>query len=109
MKSEYVHLPLGEDIHFLAGYYTPLKEFNLTFNGRTILCVTGASCVESGCCGGRSGTYAIVPGYIMNWQYRKNDRGLPVTEVEPVTDEAVKREIRAMVKANETVWTIDFW
>lgn len=109
MALEYVHLPLGEDIQFLAGYYTPLKEFKLIQNGREVLCVTGASCVESGCCGGRSGSYAIVPGYIKDWQYRANDKGLLVTEVEPVTDQKAKNEISAVIKEKEIVWTIDFW
>ena len=109
MALEYVHLPLGEDIHFLAGYYTPLKEYKLNHNGKEVLCVIGSSCVESGCCGGRSGTYAIVPGYISGWQCRTNDRGLLITDIEPILDEVTKREVAAAIKANEVVWTIDFW
>jgi len=43
MKQQYVHLPLNEDVHFLAGYYTPQRELRLSHNGREVLCVIGAA------------------------------------------------------------------
>ncbi len=109
LKHEYVHLPLGEDIHFLAGYYTPMKEERLQHNGREVLYVVGSACVEAGCCGNRSGLYAIVPGYVGSWQSRTNERGLPLSEVEPVVDDAAKREIAAVIKEIEYIWSVDFW
>jgi len=109
MKQEYVHLQLGEDIVFLAGYYTPLKELRLKHDGREVLCVVGTSCVESSCCGNRSGAYAIVPGYIVAWKHGVNEAGLPVSEVEPITDETTKREVAASIRETECIWNVDFW
>lgn len=109
MTQEYVHLPLSEDVHFLAGYYTPLKELRLPQNGREVLCVIGASCVESSCCGNRSGSYAVVPGFIESWKYRQNEAGLQVSDVLPIEDEAIRRDIRDAIRTTEYICNIDFW
>jgi hypothetical protein len=106
---EYVHLEIGEDVHALAGYYTPLKELRLPHNGREVLCVIGMSCVESACCGGGTCSYATVPGYIMSWKESKNESGLPVSQVEPVADDAAKRAIAKTIKETENIFNIDFW
>ncbi len=109
LKEQYVHLPLNEDIQFLAGYYTPMKEQRLQHGDREVLYVVGSACVEAGCCGNRSGLYAIVPGYISSWQSTVNERGLPVTEVEPVIDDSARREISRVIKDAECIWNVDFW
>ena len=107
---EYVHLEVGEDITALAGSYTPLKELRLKHKGREVLCVTGVSTVEGACCGldGKSG-YAVVPGYIVNWKSRKNAEGLDISDVEPIADAKVKREITAAINKAECVSNIEFW
>ena len=56
-----------------------------------------------------SWTYAIVPGYIVNWQYTKNEHGLPVTEVEPITDEAIQVELRHTIESKEAAAMTGFW
>ena len=109
MNSEYVHLEIGEDVHGLAGYYTPLKEFRLQHNGREVLVVIGMSTVESACCGGGSCGYAIIPGYIVTWKEGKNESGLPVSQVEPIEDAMTKREIAKTVRETECIFNIDFW
>lgn len=109
MTSEYIHQELGEDVHALAGYYTPLKEVRLGYNGREVLYVIGISNVENACCGGGTCGYAIVPGFIVGWKAGTNEAGLPVSEVEPIADEAVRREISRKIKETENVFNIDFW
>ncbi len=109
MSSEYVHLEVGQDVHGLAGYYTPLKELRLPHNGREVLCVIGMSEVESACCGGGSCGYAIVPGYIVTWKDGKSESGLPVSQVEPIADEAIKREIAKTIRETECIFNIGFW
>jgi hypothetical protein len=106
---EYVHLELGQDVQGLAGYYTPLKELRLPHNSREVLCVIGTSNIESSCCGGGSYGYAIIPGYIVGWQGNASDSGLPVSEVEPITDKSAKHDIARTIKENENIFNIDFW
>jgi hypothetical protein len=112
--SRYTHLPLNQDAEAFAGYYTPEKEIRMEFQGREILYVIGHVVVECGCVLGYSNTpinywYATVPGYIIGWQVEKNKEGLPVTEVEPITDTAVQNEIREIILKKESVARVDFW
>ena len=108
---EYVHQPLGEEVTALAGYYAINKELRLKHDGREVLCMIGICQVESSCCGQRSFQYAIVPGYLVSWKGTKNDAGLPVSEVEPISDEAARRAVAATIEETEVVFrpNIEFW
>ena len=87
---EYTHLPLGADVPAFSGYYMPEKEVRLPFNGREILYIIGQVVVETACqeitCTAGSSYYAMVPGYILRWQYRKNKEGFPLSKIEAITD-----------------------
>ena len=108
-KMEYVHQELEKEVTALSGYYTPLEEFQVEYGGREVLCVTGVSVVESSCCGSGGCSYAIVPGYVLSWKSRKNEAGLPVTEVEPVNDRAARQEIAAILKEKKALGNVEFW
>lgn len=114
MSTKYTHLELGTDVIVgIAGYYTPQKEVRLRYNGREVLYVIGQAVVESTCAGGACGTgrwaYAIVPGYIINWQNTKNEAGLPVSEVEPVIDKEAQANIKRIIQTSEEASPIGFW
>ena len=109
MKTEYTHTELGRDVESFAGFYTPLKEVRLEHNGREILVVVGLATVESSCCASGSCRYAIVPGYIDSWQRRKNRDGLPLSEVETITDSEARRQIAKIIEESEGITNIDFW
>jgi len=107
---EYTHLELGEDVAIgIAGYYTPGREVRLDYNGREVLCVLGSAVVEAACCGVGNWGYALVPGYIVHWQHKKNEAGLPVTEVEPISDEETRDNIKQIIQSKETVAQVQFW
>lgn len=107
--ADYTHLPLDEQIDSLAGFYTPLKEVRLKYNGREVLYTVGQAVVDASCCGFTNRAYVLVPGYIVKWQSKTNERGLPVSEVEPVTDEQAQDNIRKLIKEAEQITQIDFW
>ena len=111
MVNDFIHPRLGEDVYALAGYYTLLKELRLAHGGKEALCITGICAVEASCCGSRTFHYAIVPGYVVNWKYRVNEEGLPVSEVETVTEEAAKEEIAGIIEEREGILKgdIEFW
>ena len=121
-KAKYTHLPLGQDVEAFAGYYTPEREVRLNYHGREVLYVTGHVVVEATCSGESCGTgndiggtttanywYAIVPGYILNWQGERNEAGLPVSEVELIRDAETQNEIRQIILEREAVSRVDFW
>lgn len=110
MSSEYVHLKLGEDIHALAGYYTPLKEERLKYNGREVLYAVGGCTIESSCCGGTGCLgYATVPGFLVAWQNKTNKEGMPVSEVTPILDKETKEQVTRIIREKEGVRNVDFW
>jgi len=109
---EYTHLPLGKDVPAFAGFYMPEKEVRIPFNGREILYVIGQVVVETACqeitCTTGSSYYAMVPGYILKWQYRKNEEGQPVSEIEAVTDFKTRKEIKQIIQEREAVTRVEF-
>jgi len=109
IMNEYTHLKLNEDVHSIAGYYTPEKEVRLKHNNREVLYVIGQAVIESSCCGVGNWGYALVPGYIISWQNRRNEAGLPVSEVELISDEGARNSIRQIIQTNEAISQIEFW
>jgi len=109
MAMQYVHQELDQEVYFPAGCYTPQKEVRLKHNDREVLCVTGHVAVEASCCGCANWGYAVVPGYIVNWQNERNEAGLPVSEVESISDEAVRKEIRETIQETENIYAVEFW
>lgn len=109
MNLKYTHLELNKDVNCVAGFYTPQKEIRLKYNNREVLYVIGRAVIESSCCGVGSWGYALVPGYIVSWQNERNDADLPVSEVEPISDEASRSSIREIIKEKENVSQIEFW
>jgi hypothetical protein len=106
---KYTHLPLHKDVEALAGYYTPLKEGRLKYHGREVLYIVGQAAVDSSCCGAGNYRYVIVPGYIINWQKEKNEAGLPVTEVETISDKTSLEEMAAIIRDTEHISQVEFW
>jgi hypothetical protein len=65
--------------------------------------------IESSCCGVGNWGYALVPGYIVSWQNERNAAGLPVSEVEPISDEVSQSSIRKIIREVENISQIEFW
>ena len=109
MSVKFVHQELNEDIHALAGYYTPLKEVRLKYNGREVLYIIGNVVVEASCCGSARWNYALVPGFINKWHNETNEDGCPVTEVEIIKDDNTRKEIIKTIQEKERVTSVDIW
>jgi hypothetical protein len=108
--KKYVHQEPGKGIIFgIAGHYIPYQETVLDYNGRKVLYVIGQVIIESSCCKTGDWVYTIVPGYIVSWQDSTGADGLPVSEVEPITDATVREELTKIIRAKEDVFTIEFW
>lgn len=107
--TRYTHLELNRDIEAPAGYYTPRKEVRLEYSGREVLYILSQAVVDSSCCGTTDFNNALVPGYIVRWQAETNEDGLPVSEVEPVTDKQARARIRKIIQETEHVSQTEFW
>ncbi len=107
--KKYTHLALNKTIEALAGHYTPWKEARLKYRDREVLYVAGEVVIDAACCGVSNYGYVLVPGYIVRWQTEKNKDGVPVSEVETITDKAAQDEIRKIIQETERIYQIEFW
>jgi len=105
---EYVH-ELNEEIRFLAGGYVFEREGWIEKDGKQVLYAVGHAFVDRACCGTWGCRYAFVPGYMIQHQVRKNERGLWVSEVEPIVEESSKQEIVRILKEKEYVQQVQFY
>ena len=109
MNIEYLHDEMGQPVESIAGYYTPMKELRLVHNGREVLCILGAAAIESSHYRIGSCAYAIVPGYIVKWQFKQSDSDMPVSEIEPIRNEGDKDAISDAINRIDPVTIVDFW
>ena len=107
--TKYAHLELNKDIPAPSGYYTPHKEVRLKYDGREVLYVLSQAVVDSSCCGVSDFASALVPGFIVKWHAEKNKEGIPISEVEPISDEKIRDAIRKIIKDTEHITRTDFW
>jgi hypothetical protein len=107
--NKYTHLELGKEILAPSGYYAPRKEVKLDYNGREVLYTVSQAVIESSCCGPSDFSTVSVPGYILGWRVEKNDKGLPVSLIEPIADEPTRDAIRKIIKNNEHITLTEFW
>jgi hypothetical protein len=107
--AKYAHLEINRDIFAPAGYYTPLKEVRLKYGNREVLYTISRAVVECSCCGSCNFNSALVPGFIVKWQAEKNSEGNPVSEVQPVTGEKDREDIRKIIREIETISQTQFW
>lgn len=108
MAKEYVHQELNQEITAIGGHYALVKEVRLPFRGREVLYLVGYGIFDTTCCGVGGCTYALVPGFILDWKSKTNRDGLAVSRVEPIRDETTRKEVRRLIKGTETVQQVRF-
>jgi hypothetical protein len=108
MVNTYTHTRLNDEVHSIAGYYCPLKEGKLCYNGREVLYILGQATVDNSCCANGCWQYAMVPGYILHWQNDRDDAGQFTSQIEPITDGKAQETIRRLVRETTGVNQVDF-
>jgi hypothetical protein len=106
---QYTHQELGQDVQSISGTYTPIREMSLPHNGGNILCVIGMAVVDTACCGSGSFLYATVPGYVISTEANGGEGRASVSEIEPITDGAVRREVSRVLRETEGIHNVNFW
>ena len=108
---EYSHI-LCEDaseIKVGGGCYSG-EEKTLQYGGREVLYSVGGTTAVACCCGGGGGTaFVTVHGFVTAWQHRKDEDGVPISEVEPVVEEEARIGIRAMIEGLYGIRNVRFW
>ncbi len=108
MLKDYTHIDIGKEIRFISGFYEVEEEKRIKFKNDEILVIIGHAIVDSACCGIGACRYALVPGKIKRWKYRKDENGNVRTEVETISDEE-KKEFEKYIKEKEVLNQVVFW
>jgi hypothetical protein len=108
MTKKYAH-ELNKEVHSISGWYEMHKEEKIDHLGKEYLYIVGTGMVDSSCCGTMGCQYAVVPGSIVNWKSETNEDGTVFSEVEPVTDQKVKDELRKILMGKEPINQVQFW
>lgn len=104
----YPHDELNTEIDAIAGHYVITAEHRVEYGGRDLLYLVGYGIVDTSCCGTGGCGYAVVPGFVVSWKDRTDDRDRPVSQVEPVRDEEQRREIERWIKGREMIQQVQF-
>ena len=96
--DEYVHVPCGREISVLAVTLKVIAEGCLACCNRQLLYIEGLTTVGSVCCGAVECRVIYVPGFIVSRHYKMVEAsGLPVSQVEPVTDPTTLEEVKKLL------------
>lgn len=109
MRYDYVHLPEGEDIGPTGRAYGVFEGI-LTYEGRRVLFLDVEARGASFCDGSHAAHVGgiNVKGYIMKWKYRKNERGEPISHIEPIERDTDRRELASIIEAKYGTSQITF-
>ena len=96
---QHIHLEEDEDTGSLDRDYR-ITEGRLQYKGREVLYVISETAGFT-CCDGsyspRLETVNVI-GYVVRWKYGTNEKGMPVSEIEPINEKDTKQEIREILK-----------
>ena len=108
--SEYTHSPPEEDIGPADRSYRVQEKILEHENRKILYLIVETTGVTFFC--DRSATphvgSIVVPGYIVNWQNKKDLEGLSISEVEPIRDTETQQQVRKMLQG-EHISNINFW
>lgn len=98
MSIYFTHPQLGQEVESIAGVYAYTEEKRLQIAEKDVLYFIGYSVTNKSCCGVGGCMFATVAGFVLQYAAKK-DRDNIVSEVEPITEEALRKHIEKLIKA----------
>lgn len=108
MRKDYTHIDTGKEIRFISGFYEVEEEKKVKLGEDEVLVIIGHAIVDTSCCGMGACRYALVPGKIRKWKYKKSETHNEITEVEPL-NEKEKEKFEKTLKESEVINQVIFW
>jgi len=96
-RTVYVREDFGDEVAAPSGYYQPLEEAFVDYNGKRLLCIVGTACIEASCCGIGSWLYLRVEGYVVDNDSSQSQSGGTCQEIETIEDDGEKRAITKLL------------
>jgi len=106
--SDFIHPELGMEITAIGGHYVFTKEVRLSLRDREILYYVGYAVLDTTCCGIGGSAYVLVAGYIRKWKYKTGLNNATLSQVEPLREEIVQKEVRRLIQNREMVYQVNF-
>jgi hypothetical protein len=107
MIKVYTH-ELNTQVQSISGYYELEREERMEVGGKAILYSVGSGVVDNSCCGQGGCRFAVVSGSIRKFKAYQNEKGLWVSEVEPIMESECRKEIIRRLKDKEQVTQVQF-
>lgn len=105
--KDYLHL--GDvEVRSISGSYSFGEEQLVTIQGREVLCEIGHGLVDSSCCGVGGCRFAHVAGFVRQYRMKQDGRGRWISEVEPIEDETLRKELEEFLKEAHMVQQISW-
>jgi hypothetical protein len=95
--QDFVHPQLGREVTAIGGHYVFGKEIRLPYNILNLLYFIGYTVLDSTCCGIGGCAYALVPGFIRQWKYKKNPDECFISKMDPIRDLAMQKDVRKLI------------
>lgn len=105
---DFVHPELGREITAIGGHYVFVKEICLPYRDREILYFVGYAVLDSTCCGVGGCAYVLIAGFIRQWKYKADESGATLSQVEPIRNETIQKEVRALIRNKELIYVVAF-
>ena len=96
-RATYVPEDFGTEVVVPSGYYQPIKEDLVAFDGKQVLYVLGSACVEASCCGIGSWAYVRVEGFVVGEEDPGDESDRKSTQIDTITAERDKAAIGALL------------
>jgi hypothetical protein len=107
-RQDFVHPDLGREVTAIGGHYVFGKEIRMPYNGRELLYLVGYAVLDSSCCGVGGCAYVLVPGFLRQWKYEKNQDDRLISKIEPIREPSVQKDIRRLIRKREMVFQVTF-
>ena len=111
MIREYAHLPLNEPIELPAASYWVTQEASLPYKDDEALCIVRETSPMLSLCAGSAPGFrsALVPGFIKRLRYKTREDGLVVSDIEPIEDEKVMKELKRVIQEKYSLIQVEFF
>ena len=105
---DFRHPVLNEAISAIGGEYVLNNERRVADAGADLLYYTGYFMIDRSCCGVGGSAYAMVPGYVVDWQYKIAEDEHLVSRVRPVKKQRDRTRIEAMIRQGDPMCRVTF-
>ena len=105
---DFAHPELEKEITAIGGHYVFTKEIRLPYRDREILYFVGYAVLDTTCCGAGGCAYVLVAGFITQWKYKTDQIDAALSQVEPIRDEMIQKELRRLIQKLEALCQVSF-